>query len=517
MLRLFILFFIISFLFTAPAPAAETTTVGTTCTAGAHRADWDTIFQCSGGTWKRAPYFFGASSDSCDATHAGIIQWTGSVLQYCSGSSWQPFSASLLGASAASTSPNRSGEISTGLFSAASGSVSIATLGTERLVANSAGNIGLGMAPSYRLDISGVARASGEVISTSANTFRMVQGNYGTFWRNDGSNTYLLLTASGDPYGSWNSLRPLTINDASGDVSVGPNLSVGGNIYWGTGGNWLSAYLNQAVRTDSSPTFNNIYLTYLGDWLSNRVNQAVTTSSQPNFWNIYVGYLGWLSDILNQAVRTDSSPTFANIYLSYLGDWLSNRLDQAVKTNSRPTFGGLTVNGHLHVTAPVGGTDAVWGYQTGSSYAAVVGIAGSTAGAHAGYFQVTGGTTCALNGTATSWYCYSDKRLKKNIVKITGALDKIMTVDGVYFQWNKQKGTERQTGVIAQNVRKAFPEVVKLSKKDGYYSVEYTGLIPPLIEAVKELKIENDRLRSEINAKDAAFAARLEALEARNK
>lgn len=47
-------------------------------------------------------------------------------------------------------------------------------------------------------------RANGEIISTNANAFRAVYGNYGFIIRNDGISTYFLQTASGDPYGSWN-------------------------------------------------------------------------------------------------------------------------------------------------------------------------------------------------------------------------------------------------------------------------------------------------------------------------
>lgn len=53
--------------------------------------------------------------------------------------------------------------------------------------------------------------------------FRAVAGNYGFFIRNDGANTYFMLTNSGDAYGTWNSLRPLTINDSTGEVTIGTN------------------------------------------------------------------------------------------------------------------------------------------------------------------------------------------------------------------------------------------------------------------------------------------------------
>ena len=62
--------------------------------------------------------------------------------------------------------------------------------------------------------------SSGEIISRSANGLRIAYGNFGTFWRNDGSNLYLMLTNSGDPLGNYNSLRPFTVNLTSGDITI---------------------------------------------------------------------------------------------------------------------------------------------------------------------------------------------------------------------------------------------------------------------------------------------------------
>ncbi|MCW1827945.1 tail fiber protein [Enterobacter asburiae] len=69
--------------------------------------------------------------------------------------------------------------------------------------------------------VSGIVRNSAEFQSISANSYRMVYGNYGAFWRQDGSNLYLMLTNSGDQYGSYNSLRPLAVSLSSGDVTMG--------------------------------------------------------------------------------------------------------------------------------------------------------------------------------------------------------------------------------------------------------------------------------------------------------
>jgi hypothetical protein len=100
------------------------------------------------------------------------------------------------------------------------------------------GGVGIGTgSPSCKLEVVGDIRAAGEIQTTSANAFRMVHGNFGAFWRNDGADTYFLLTDPGTPYANWNGLRPLYINNTTGDVgmsnvNVSGNLRVGGNLNW---------------------------------------------------------------------------------------------------------------------------------------------------------------------------------------------------------------------------------------------------------------------------------------------
>lgn len=56
--------------------------------------------------------------------------------------------------------------------------------------------------------------------------FRAAQGNYGFFIRNDGDNTYFMLTNSGDAYGSWNGLRPITVQNGDGKVHFGNGVQI---------------------------------------------------------------------------------------------------------------------------------------------------------------------------------------------------------------------------------------------------------------------------------------------------
>ena len=86
-------------------------------------------------------------------------------------------------------------------------------------------------------------RSRGEITSLSANGLRIAHGNYGFFIRNDGGSTYLMLTASGDKFGTWNGLRPLTINNANGGVSMGHGLSVTGRVNPSDYGNFDSRYV----------------------------------------------------------------------------------------------------------------------------------------------------------------------------------------------------------------------------------------------------------------------------------
>ncbi|WP_097290449.1 tail fiber protein [Escherichia coli] len=67
---------------------------------------------------------------------------------------------------------------------------------------------------------------NGEVVSRTANAFRAVYGNYGVFLRNDGSLTYLLVTASGDQLGGWNSLRPFSFRNDTGRVALGNGVDI---------------------------------------------------------------------------------------------------------------------------------------------------------------------------------------------------------------------------------------------------------------------------------------------------
>jgi len=95
----------------------------------------------------------------------------------------------------------------------------------------------------------------------------------------------------------------------------------------------------------------------------------------------------------------------------------------------------------------------------------------------------------------------SDIRLKENVDNIPFALDTIDKLQGVTY---KLKDSERRdAGLIAQDVQEVIPEVV-YEDNNSYLSVNYNGIVPYLIEAIKELKNDNELLSNRIKTLEDA-------------
>lgn len=111
--------------------------------------------------------------------------------------------------------------------------------------------------------------------------------------------------------------------------------------------------------------------------------------------------------------------------------------------------------------------------------------------------------TNLLNATSlyagTFIYQSSDLRLKTNIRPLHNALDDLARLKPVSFNFklNGQAGL----GFIAQDVEKVYPDLV--TKNQGMKAVNYEGIIAPLVEAVQELKKENEDLRHKLDVQEA--------------
>jgi hypothetical protein len=114
----------------------------------------------------------------------------------------------------------------------------------------------------------------------------------------------------------------------------------------------------------------------------------------------------------------------------------------------------------------------------------------------------------------------SDARYKTHIATFENALDTILNLRGVTFDWNRDAWKERQfpegrqIGFIAQEVEKVLPELVR-TDTNGCKTVAYPNVVPVLVEAVRALNAkvdEKQRQIDELKARNAAIETQLAAL-----
>jgi hypothetical protein len=89
----------------------------------------------------------------------------------------------------------------------------------------------------------------------------------------------------------------------------------------------------------------------------------------------------------------------------------------------------------------------------------------------------------------------SDMRLKANIISLGSTLAKLLQIDGKSYVM-KTDESKQKIGLLAQDVQAVYPELVKqANNEEGTLSVNYQGLIPVLINAIKEQQAEIDELK----------------------
>ena len=148
-------------------------------------------------------------------------------------------------------------------------------------------------------------------------------------------------------------------------------------------------------------------------------------------------------------------------------------------------------------TTVTGANVNIGGANTNKTGAVIT--ANSTMGLLTGFWTYNGSNICAP--------CPSDRKAKTNIVPLVGSLSKILKLQGVSFDWNKDvvpKKAETQkssVGLIAQEVEEVIPEVVVTEKIEGnsLRTVQYENLVSVLIEGMKEQQQQIEELKQRIS------------------
>lgn len=154
---------------------------------------------------------------------------------------------------------------------------------------------------------SGIIKSGGEIQTTSANAYRIIYGDYGVFWHQNGNDLYLMLTNRGDPYGAFNDLRPFVVNLTTGKVSITNGATIHG----------LRVESSIALGTDNA----------LG------ANAIVLGDSDTGFKQNGDGILDAYSNG-RQVMRI--TPNAVQVF-SWTGSWISMR-DQPCFTNHAPVI-----------------------------------------------------------------------------------------------------------------------------------------------------------------------------------
>ena len=95
--------------------------------------------------------------------------------------------------------------------------------------------------------------------------------------------------------------------------------------------------------------------------------------------------------------------------------------------------------------------------------------------------------------------CPSDLRYKKNITALFNPTEKLMQIHAVQYNWRREEfpgmnfNDKLQTGFIAQDLEKIFPEMV-FTDESGYKSIDYSRLTPLLVETIKEQQKQISRI-----------------------
>lgn len=144
--------------------------------------------------------------------------------------------------------------------------------------------------------------------------------------------------------------------------------------------------------------------------------------------------------------------------------------------------------------------------------------------------QVMQGTANKPGGGA--WGVYSDARLKKNVSNLKGALERLLQLRPVTFEYNEPEKfgvTGISTGFIAQEVEKVFPEWIEEMRAPGkvssdkktalagekYKTVNVKGFEAMSVQALRELRAEKDTQIKALTDETAVLRDTVKAQEAR--
>lgn len=329
-----------------------------------------------------------------------------------------------------------------------------------------------------QISTAGYIRGRNEIQSASCGSggqFRAVQGNYGFFIRNDGGNTYFMLTESGNPYGAWGDLRPLVISNGNGTVSMNNGVNVGGGldvsgatkfnngIGCGTA-NGLGAAAISLGDTDTGFVQEGDGI--LNAYANSQRIQRWTTGATAVYKQLQVQGINGPALLLNNTASNQSLYMllqYAGTNAGYMGfggsDNTMTMHNYQLNTNLQLRVSDVYIN------------RALYGESTGNF---------------------------------TDVYIRSDRRLKSNLVEIKDALFKVEQLTGYVYDKQSKDADEivyhRESGLIAQDVQEVLPDAVKEDHNSGMLTISPAGVNALLVNAINELRERLEAIENKLGA-----------------
>ncbi len=218
-------------------------------------------------------------------------------------------------------------------------------------------------------------------------------------------------------------------------------------------------------------------------FLGLRSGYTMTTGWDNTFMGSQTGYNanGSRNTFVGTRSGTKNISGDDNVFIGYQAGYYETGSDKLYISNSSTSYSPLIYGNFTNKTVSIGNK------YTGTTYQLYV------------------------PGTiyAGSVYTPSDKRFKKDIADVARSLDKVNALHGVTYEFTQAKSDSaarqlpagKQYGLIAQEVQEVLPELV-IEDEEGYLAVNYTGMIPVLVEAIKALQTDRDStqvLKEQIN------------------
>lgn len=156
---------------------------------------------------------------------------------------------------------------------------------------------------------------------------------------------------------------------------------------------------------------------------------------------------------------------------------------------SNPNEGDFSIGGNGYFGGiGIGTTSLITNFDVlGTSYISESLGIGTTNSGSCGKLEVIG-TICATNFNSTS-----DIKFKTDIEPIKNPLELVNNMNGVYFKWIENEN--HSYGFIAQELEKVTPELIG---NGNYKTINYSGVIPILVESIKELQTQVEELKSQV-------------------